>query len=161
MATIFGCIDFLLFLVLSKKPLKAYSSYNFGQIFFKITRDDLQTKPHKRYSYNFDPHNRLSGTATQIQQKSRQTGSEVISKQIFEMYHCHQGLQKSFSNQKVVRSIPCQSVFQQDTSFFPFFTLLSSILSFFHSSFQNCEEYTFPPGFAIFGGIRIAACSYI
>src|SRR4029434_3636605 len=29
-----------------KKPLKAYSSYNFGQIFFKITRDDLQTKPH-------------------------------------------------------------------------------------------------------------------
>src|SRR4029434_4362177 len=25
----------------------------------------------------------------------------------------------------------------------------------------NCEEYTFSPGFAIFGGIRIAACSYI
>src|SRR4029434_3312318 len=41
--------------------------------------------------------------------------------------------------------------------FFPFFTLLS----FFYSSFQNCEEYTFSPGFAIFGGIRIAACSYI
>ena len=34
-------------------------------------------------------------------------------------------------------------------------------LSFFYSSFQNCEEYTFSPGFAIFGGIRIAACSYI
>src|SRR4029434_4871869 len=36
-----------------KKPLKAYSSYNFGQIFFKITRDDLQTKPHKTYSTEF------------------------------------------------------------------------------------------------------------
>ena len=68
-----------------KKPLKAYSSYNFGQIFFKITRDDLQTKPHKTYKYNFDPHNRLSGTATQIQQKSRQKGSEVISRQNFEI----------------------------------------------------------------------------
>src|SRR4029434_9065144 len=31
-----------------KKPLKAYFSYNFGQIFFKITRDDLQTKPHRK-----------------------------------------------------------------------------------------------------------------
>src|SRR4029434_8326831 len=39
--------------------------------------------------------------------------------------------------------------------FFPFFTLLS----FFYSSFQNCKEYTFSPGFAILGGIRIAACS--
>ena len=36
-----------------KKPLKAYSSYNFGQIFFKITRDDLQTKPHKKQRIEF------------------------------------------------------------------------------------------------------------
>src|SRR4029434_8555290 len=34
---------------------------------------------------NFDPHNRLSGTATQIQQKSSQTESEVISQQIFQI----------------------------------------------------------------------------
>src|SRR4029434_2982551 len=34
---------------------------------------------------NFDTHNRLSGTATQIQQKSSQTGSEVISQQIFQI----------------------------------------------------------------------------
>ena len=34
---------------------------------------------------NFDPHNRLFGTANQIQQKSRQTGSEVIYQQIFEI----------------------------------------------------------------------------
>src|SRR4029434_11057535 len=36
-----------------KKPLKAYSCYNFGQIFFKITRDDLQTKPHKNSPTEF------------------------------------------------------------------------------------------------------------
>src|SRR4029434_5175017 len=82
-----------------KNPLKAYTSYN--QI--KITRDDLQTKPTpptikskspemifrpsltKFIQQNFDPHNRLSGTATQIQQKSSQTGSEVISQQIFQI----------------------------------------------------------------------------
>src|SRR4029434_10372552 len=84
-----------------KKPLKAYSSYKSCQIFFKITRDDLQTKPHKTYSYNFDPHNRLSGTATQIQQKSRQTRSEVISKQIFEILtwaSVVQEVEKSFSH---------------------------------------------------------------
>src|SRR4029434_250438 len=34
---------------------------------------------------NFDPHNRLSGTATEIQQKRCQTGSEVISQQIFQI----------------------------------------------------------------------------
>ena len=34
-----------------------YSSYIFGQIFFKIARDDLRTEPHKSYQ------NRLSGTA--------------------------------------------------------------------------------------------------
>lgn len=34
---------------------------------------------------NFDPHNRLSGTATEFQQKSHQTGSEVISQQIFQI----------------------------------------------------------------------------
>src|SRR4029434_9856772 len=36
-----------------KKPLNAYTSYNFGQIFFKITRDHLQTKRHKTYSTEF------------------------------------------------------------------------------------------------------------
>src|SRR4029434_2646877 len=79
----FNCANFRLyrFSVIPsfiKKPLKAYSSYNFGQIFFKITRDDLQTKPHKRHSYNFDPHNRLSGTATQIQQKRNR--SNILAK---------------------------------------------------------------------------------
>src|SRR4029434_4250541 len=39
-----------------KKPLKAYSSYNFGQIFYK----------------------RFSSIATQIQQKSRQTVCPVL-----------------------------------------------------------------------------------
>ena len=34
---------------------------------------------------NFDPHNRLSGTATEFQQKSHQTGSEVISQQMFQI----------------------------------------------------------------------------
>src|SRR4029434_2516362 len=34
---------------------------------------------------NFDPHNRLSGTATEFQQKSHQTGSEVIAQQIFQI----------------------------------------------------------------------------
>ena len=39
----------------------------------------------KLIQQNFDPHNRLSGIATQIQQKSRQQGSEVICKQNFEI----------------------------------------------------------------------------
>src|SRR4029434_1807690 len=75
-------------------------------------------------------------------------------------------VEKLVSNQKVASSIPCRSVIEQDTSFlssvfFPLFFPSSTLLSFVYSSFQNCEEYTFPPGFAIFGGIRIAACSYI
>src|SRR4029434_8298233 len=45
--------------------------------------------------------------------------------------------------------------------FFPLFFPSSTLLSFFYSSFQNGKEYTFSPGFAILGGIRIAACSYI
>src|SRR4029434_10232258 len=35
--------------------------------------------------HHFNAQHRLSSTATQIQQKSRQAGSEVISKQIFEI----------------------------------------------------------------------------
>src|SRR4029434_2805231 len=38
---------------------------------------------------------------------------------------------------------------------------LVSLQHGFFYTVTNCEEYTFSPGFAIFGGIRIAACSYI
>src|SRR4029434_9038131 len=62
-----------------QKPLKGINSYNFCQILLKITRDDLQTKPHKKNILFVDPHNCLSGTATQIQLKSSQTGIEVIA----------------------------------------------------------------------------------
>src|SRR4029434_11013158 len=50
---------------------------------------------------NFDPHNRLSGTATAFQQKSHQTRSEVISKQM-----CHISTQTLVCTWKTLQHVP-------------------------------------------------------
>src|SRR4029434_3217201 len=112
MASISGYVDFPIFALFSKtfeKPTPPtifvkYSSKSLEMIF----RPSLTKNIHRILILTTcDPHIRVCGTATQSQQKSRQTGSEVISKQIFEIL-----------------------------TFFPFFTLLSFFYSsFFSSSF--------------------------
>src|SRR4029434_9334703 len=63
-----------------KKHLKAYSSYNFGQIFFKITRGSSD-----QASQNLINKILILTTVCPVQPlKFKFTGSEVISKQIFE-----------------------------------------------------------------------------
>src|SRR4029434_7207933 len=80
MAPIFGCIDFPIFALFSKTFEKPTPPTIFVKSSSKSPEMIIRPSQH-----NFDPHNRLSGTATQIQQKSRQTGSEVICKQIFKL----------------------------------------------------------------------------
>ena len=85
MAPIFGYVDFPIFALFSKTFEKPSPPTIFVKSSSKspemIFRPSLTTF----IQQNFDPHNRLSGTATEFQQKSHQTGSEVISQQIFQI----------------------------------------------------------------------------
>src|SRR4029434_1990382 len=85
MAPIFGCVDFPIFALFSKTFEKPTSPTILVKSSSKSPEMIFRPSLTKNIEYNFDPHNRLSGIATQIQQKSRQQGSEVICKQIFQI----------------------------------------------------------------------------
>src|SRR4029434_1401552 len=84
MASISSYIDFLLFPVLSK-TFENLLLLQFVKSSSKSPEMIFRPSLTKVIENNFDPQNRLYGTAPQIQQKSRQTGSEVISQQIFQI----------------------------------------------------------------------------
>src|SRR4029434_671009 len=85
MAPIFGCIDFPIFALFSKTFEKPTPPTIFVKSSSKSPEMIIRPSLAKCIQQNVDLHNCLSGTATQIQQKSRQTGSEVISQQIFQI----------------------------------------------------------------------------
>src|SRR4029434_2173409 len=85
MAPIFGCVDFPIFALFSKTFEKPTPPTIFVKSSSKSPEMIFRPSLTKVLQQNFDPHNCLSGTATEIQQKRGQTGSKVISQQIFQI----------------------------------------------------------------------------
>src|SRR4029434_3091097 len=85
MAPIFGYVDFPIFALFSKNVEKPTPPTNLVKSSSKSLEMIIRPSLTTFIQQNFDPHNRLSGTATEFQQKSHQTGSEVISQQMFQI----------------------------------------------------------------------------